>query len=207
MRRIFSRRLRAEGMSAMRGTTKNACPPRSSSFFSKAASRASSDPRPGESAATTDRVPARPGGGSGSSDVSRRPASAAPSVRGMGVADSVSTSTSTHASFSLSFCVTPKRCSSSMTASPRRRHVCRGASKACVPMATSVSPLASEARTRRISLRADPRTGLVPASSSMSDSRPFSSSSSSRPMPDAFAAETSRSTRMPRGPRRRFITA
>ena len=46
-------------------------------------------------------------------EMSRMPASDMCSVRGIGVALSVSTSTSSRSDFSSSFCATPKRCSSS----------------------------------------------------------------------------------------------
>ena len=52
-------------------------------------------------------------------DISRRPDSAMLSVRGMGVADSVSTSTPRESSFNRSLWLTPKRCSSSTMRSPR----------------------------------------------------------------------------------------
>ncbi len=51
---------------------------------------------------------------------SRSPSSAMPSVRGIGVAVSVSTSTSARSAFIASLWRTPKRCSSSITSSPRR---------------------------------------------------------------------------------------
>ena len=60
-----------------------------------------------------------PWGGSSMVDMSRMPDRAMFSVRGMGVADRVSTSTCRARSLSRSLWVTPKRCSSSMTSSPR----------------------------------------------------------------------------------------
>mmetsp|Transcript_1028 Transcript_1028/g.3060 ORF Transcript_1028/g.3060 Transcript_1028/m.3060 type:complete len:344 (+) Transcript_1028:1253-2284(+) len=95
-----------------------------------------------------DAVVPRPGGASGNSDVSRRPANAAPNVLGIGVADSVRTSTSTQAALKRSFCRTPNLCSSSTTARPRLRHGCRGDRRACVPTHTSQAPEATAARTR-----------------------------------------------------------
>ena len=52
---------------------------------------------------------------------SRTPVSASCSVRGIGVADSVSTWTSAFSSFSRSLCLTPKCCSSSTISRPRSR--------------------------------------------------------------------------------------
>ena len=60
-----------------------------------------------------------PAGGSSRVDMSRRPERAMFSVRGMGVAERVSTSTWRLISFSRSLWVTPKRCSSSITSRPR----------------------------------------------------------------------------------------
>ena len=54
-----------------------------------------------------------------SSDRSRRPPTASWSVRGIGVALSVSTSTFERSCLMRSLCVTPKRCSSSTTSRPR----------------------------------------------------------------------------------------
>ena len=61
----------------------------------------------------------RLGGGVSMTLMSRTPESDICSVRGMGVAVSVSTSTCSRSSFICSLCCTPKRCSSSMTTSPR----------------------------------------------------------------------------------------
>ena len=109
---------------------------------------ASSSGKPGASLLTMDAVVPLPGGASGSSDVSLSPANAAPNVLGIGVADSVRTSTSTQAALNRSFCLTPNLCSSSTTASPKLRHGCRGDSSACVPTQTSQAPDATAARTR-----------------------------------------------------------
>ena len=55
------------------------------------------------------------------SERSRTPISDICSVRGIGVAESVSTSTEARSCLSRSLCMTPKRCSSSTTISPRSR--------------------------------------------------------------------------------------
>ena len=60
----------------------------------------------------------RSSGGVWITERSRIPASDMCSVRGIGVADSDSTSTATRSSLNRSFCSTPKRCSSSMTTRP-----------------------------------------------------------------------------------------
>ena len=57
-------------------------------------------------------------GGVAITEMSRRPASDMCSVRGIGVADSESTSTSSRSWRRSSFCATPKRCSSSTITSP-----------------------------------------------------------------------------------------
>ncbi len=59
--------------------------------------------------------------------MSRRPASDRCSVRGIGVAVSVSTSVCSLSCLSRSLCFTPKRCSSSTTISPRSRELDVGA--------------------------------------------------------------------------------
>ncbi len=59
------------------------------------------------------------------SDSSRTPVSASCRVRGIGVADSVSTWTSAFSSFSRSLCLTPKCCSSSMISRPSRSNLMR----------------------------------------------------------------------------------
>ena len=59
------------------------------------------------------RTASRSTGGVAISDISRTPDSASCSVRGIGVAVSVSTWTSSRSSFSRSLCCTPKCCSSS----------------------------------------------------------------------------------------------
>ena len=62
------------------------------------------------------------------------------SVRGMGVAESVSTSTWRLSSFMCSLCVTPKRCSSSTISSPRFLNCTSFCSSLCVPITRSQRP-------------------------------------------------------------------
>ena len=76
-------------------------------------------------------------------DISRMPDSAIFSVRGMGVADNVSVSTCLESSLSFSLCVTPKRCSSSMTSNPRSLKCSPFCSSECVPMSRSIFPSAA----------------------------------------------------------------
>ena len=76
-------------------------------------------------------------------DSSRTPVIASCSVRGIGVADSVSTCTSERSSFSRSLWPTPKCCSSSMTTRPRSLNVTVLPSTAWVPMTMSTAPSAS----------------------------------------------------------------
>ena len=80
------------------------------------------------------RIGRRPCGGVSMTLMSRSPASDMCSVRGIGVADSASTSTSRRSWRSSSFCATPKRCSSSTIDEAevlrrRRRARARGASR------------------------------------------------------------------------------
>ena len=65
------------------------------------------------------------------------PVSAISSVRGIGLAVSVRTSTPVASVFTASLCVTPKRCSSSTTRSPRSLNATSSASSRCVPITTS----------------------------------------------------------------------
>ena len=74
-------------------------------------------------------------------EMSRTPVSAMYSVRGMGVAVRVSTSTSVRSFFSVSLCVTPKRCSSSMISSPRSLKLTSAESRRWVPMMMSIAAL------------------------------------------------------------------
>ncbi|MNQ97053.1 hypothetical protein D3C85_1126810 [compost metagenome] len=71
---------------------------------------------------------------------SRMPSSDMPSVRGMGVAVSVSTSTSARRALSASFWRTPKRCSSSMITRPRRLNFTSLDRILWVPMTMSTRP-------------------------------------------------------------------
>ena len=71
---------------------------------------------------------------------SRIPSSDIPSVRGIGVAVSVKTSTSARSDLSTSFWRTPKRCSSSMMTSPRRMKLTSFDKSLCVPMTISMVP-------------------------------------------------------------------
>ena len=107
------------------------------------------------------RTASRSTGGVVISDRSRTPDSASCSVRGMGVAVSVSTCTSALSAFSRSLWLTPKCCSSSTITRPRFLKVMPLASSACVPMTISTSPepsasfvsFASFASTKRESWR------------------------------------------------------
>ena len=77
--------------------------------------------------------------------MSRTPLMAICMVRGMGVAESVSTSTCSRMFFSCSLCCTPKRCSSSITTRPRSCGFTSALSRRCVPMSTSTLPSAKPA--------------------------------------------------------------
>ena len=85
-------------------------------------------------------------------DMSRRPDRAMFSVRGMGVAERVSTSTWRLISFRRSLWVTPKRCSSSMMSSPRSLNSIPFCSSLWVPMRTSTRPSFASSRMRFWSL-------------------------------------------------------
>ena len=74
------------------------------------------------------------------------------SVRGIGVALSVSTSTLIFSFFIASLACTPKRCSSSTISRPRSLNLTPSCSSRCVPMTQSTSPLASPSITRLASL-------------------------------------------------------
>ena len=86
------------------------------------------------------RMARRSTGGVPMIDRSRTPIIAMCSVRGMGVAVSVSTSTSLRSFLSCSLCLTPNRCSSSMTTSPRSLKDTSCERRRCVPMSTSTLP-------------------------------------------------------------------
>ena len=75
--------------------------------------------------------------------MSRSPASDMCSVRGIGVADIESASTSIRSCRSSSFCRTPKRCSSSTTISPSCFGITSRESTRCVPISTSILPSAN----------------------------------------------------------------
>ena len=92
--------------------------------------------------------------------MSRTPTSAMCSVRGMGVAVSVSTSTSRRSCFRRSLCATPKRCSSSMTTRPRFLNSTSRCTRRCVPMQMSTLPLASPAMISRCSLSVRKRESI-----------------------------------------------
>ena len=82
----------------------------------------------------------RSAGGVVISDRSRKPPSAMFSVRGIGVAVSVSTCTSARSVFSFSLSRTPKRCSSSTMMSPRSLKRTLACSSFCVAMTMSTVP-------------------------------------------------------------------
>ena len=84
--------------------------------------------------------PGGPCGGVVSELMSRRPSSAMCSVRGIGVAVIVSTSTVARRLLRCSLCSTPNRCSSSMITSPRSAKRTSLLSSRCVPMRMSISP-------------------------------------------------------------------
>ena len=73
-------------------------------------------------------------------DMSRMPASDMLSVRGIGVAVIVSTSTRLRICLMRSLCATPNRCSSSTTSSPRSRNCTSFDSSRCVPTMISTLP-------------------------------------------------------------------
>ncbi len=71
------------------------------------------------------------------------------SVRGMGVAERVRTSTLARSCLICSLWLTPKRCSSSITSSPRSLKATSFASSLWVPITMSTSPVASPCCTLR----------------------------------------------------------
>ena len=85
----------------------------------------------------------RSSGGVASVEVSRMPVMDISRVRGMGVADMASTSTSVRMALSFSLCSTPKRCSSSMITRPRFLNCISLLSSRWVPITTSTAPLRS----------------------------------------------------------------
>ena len=138
-------------MVSIRLCTKNTWPPRRSSRCTASRIR-SSDTR-----ATCVRTAMRSTGGVWITDRSRMPENASWSVRGIGVAVSVSTSTSLRSCFSRSLCATPKRCSSSTITRPRLRNATSFESSRWVPMTTSSLPAASPSRTSFTCLGDDSR--------------------------------------------------
>ena len=89
----------------------------------------------------------RSAGGVVISDRSRRPPSAMFSVRGIGVAVSVSTCTSARSVLSFSLSRTPKRCSSSTMMSPRSLKRTLACSSRCVAMTMSTVPFSMPSST------------------------------------------------------------
>ncbi len=79
------------------------------------------------------------------SERSRTPISDICRVRGIGVAESVSTSTVARICFRRSLCITPKRCSSSTTIRPRSRKTTSFCNSRWVPTTMSTLPSASAA--------------------------------------------------------------
>ncbi|OPZ61514.1 MAG: hypothetical protein BWY85_02382 [Firmicutes bacterium ADurb.Bin506] len=84
--------------------------------------------------------------------MSRTPTMAMCSVRGIGVAVRVSTSTSFLSSLSRSFWATPKRCSSSTTTRPRFLNWISCDRRRWVPITTSTLPSLRPAAIRRCSI-------------------------------------------------------
>ena len=83
--------------------------------------------------------------------MSLAPISAMYRVRGMGVADSVSTSMPLKRSLNFSLCLTPKRCSSSITTRPRFLMDTSSEMRRCVPMTMSTAPDLSPSSVERTS--------------------------------------------------------
>ncbi len=121
-------------MSSTRLWTKKTWPPRPSSL------RSASPRISGSKRQTKVRIARRSAGGVAMIEISRRPPIAICSVRGIGVAVSVSTSTWVRSSLRRSLCATPKRCSSSMTTRPRSLKRTSFDSMRCVPTTTSSLP-------------------------------------------------------------------
>src|SRR6267378_3831184 len=135
-----SSRMRRSRMRSMLSTSlcrKYTWPPRFSSRST--ASRIS----PSDQAATKVLIASRFSGAAATTEKSRIPSSDIASVRGIGVAVRVRTSTSARSRFSASLWRTPKRCSSSMITSPSAENFMSLASSLCVPMTMSTSPEAS----------------------------------------------------------------
>ena len=83
----------------------------------------------------------RPGGSSSSTEMSKSPNKSSPSVRGMGVALITSRWGLSALSASAARWRTPKRCCSSVTASPRRANCTPSPSTACVPTTSCAAPV------------------------------------------------------------------
>ena len=125
----------------MRLCSRNTWPPRSISSVTPRRNRASLN------GATTVWMAKRSLGGVSITDISRSPASDMFSVRGIGVAVRVSTSTLWLISLRRSLCATPKRCSSSTTSRPRSSKCTSFESSRCVPMRISTFPSSTAATT------------------------------------------------------------
>ena len=97
------------------------------------------------------RTGRRPSGGVSITVMSRSPASDIWSVRGIGVAERLSTSTRSLSWRSSSFCFTPKRCSSSTISRPRSFGRTSRESSRWVPIRMSTSPDANLAVISRAS--------------------------------------------------------
>ncbi len=123
-------------MSSSRGTTQNTWPPRNRSRW--IASRATTP----SNGMMKVRTASRSTGGVAIRLISRTPVSASCSVRGIGVADSVSTCTSAFSAFSFSLWETPKCCSSSTISRPRSANSIPLASSAWVPTTMLTLPSA-----------------------------------------------------------------
>ena len=89
------------------------------------------------------RTGCRSSGGVAMVLISRMPVIAISRVRGIGVADMASTSTSIRSFFSCSLCSTPNRCSSSMITRPRSLNWISPPSSRWVPTSTSTLPSAT----------------------------------------------------------------
>ena len=86
-------------------------------------------------------------GGLAIMDNSRKPDIAMFNVRGIGVAVKVKISISERSDLNISFCRTPKRCSSSITTRPRFLYLTSACSNLCVPITISTLPAAKSFRT------------------------------------------------------------
>ena len=136
---ISAMRFASSPMSSIRLWTTNSWPPRASS-------RLIASPSSGRSKRQTNvRIASRSAGGVAMIEISRSPPIAICSVRGIGVAVSVNTSTCVRSSLRRSLWVTPKRCSSSTTSRPRSRKRTSRDSTRWVPTTTSILPSASAA--------------------------------------------------------------